>query len=275
MKHFFMLLAITFMLVSCKNDTKSKSETHQQTSKKQQKPMLKSNAKGIAIIKDVVEKVGGKKYETATVTYNFRGDTYQIERNCGEFEFKRTAKTEKGQTVVNQLNNAGFKQFIDKREQTLADSTASSLENTLNSINYFVEIPFGLNAKAVHKKYLGEESIDGKDYTKIKVAFAEEGGGEDYQDEYMYWIDPKENTISYLAYSFQNNGGGGLRLRKAYNPRTVNGIRFVDYENYAPKKGVSIKLENLVKALQNDKLKKVSDIEISNISVKIRDRNCG
>lgn len=278
MKYFLTLLTLGFLFVSCKNDSKkqveTKPKTKSETTKKQHKPSFESNAEGKAIIKETVKAAGGKKYETATITYDFRDEAYKIERNCGEFEFKHTTKNDKGQTVVDRLDNTGFTRFVDKRQKNLADTTANNLRNSLNSVNYFVELPFGLNANAVHKKYLGDEEINGETYSKIKVAFSQEGGGEDHEDIYMYWIDPKQKTIAYFAYSFEVNGGG-MRFRKAHNPRTVGGIRFVDYENYAPKEKGSVAIEDVGKAFENDKLKKVSDVEINNVKVSIRDRNCG
>ena len=67
----------------------------------------------------------------------------------------------------------------------------------------------------------------------MKVGFSEDGGGRDFDDEYVYWFKTSDFSLDYLAYNFQVDGGGA-RFRKAYNPRRVGGIRFVDYLNMKP-----------------------------------------
>ena len=67
----------------------------------------------------------------------------------------------------------------------------------------------------------------------LKVTFKEEGGGEDFQDEYRYWINQKNHEIDYLAYNYLTDGGG-TRFRRAINKRKIVGIFFQDYVNYKP-----------------------------------------
>ena len=75
--------------------------------------------------------------------------------------------------------------------------------------------------------------------------------------------------LDYLAYSYRVNGGG-MRFREATNERVVNGVRFVDYNNYKAK-NASTKLENLDKAFENSELKKLSEINLENVQVKLID----
>src|SRR5690606_31342387 len=121
----------------------------------------------------------------------------------------------------------GFVRFINEVRIALPDSTASKYANSINSVHYFVQLPYGLNDPAVKKKMMGEAEIDDEKYYEIQITFDEEGGGKDYEDIYMYWINKRNFTIDYLAYKFFTDKGG-IRFRKAYNPRTVNGLRFVD-----------------------------------------------
>ncbi|MDX1278846.1 DUF6503 family protein, partial [Oceanihabitans sediminis] len=125
-----------------------------------------------------------------------------------------------------------------------------------------------LNDPAVNKKYLGEVSIKEKNYHKVQVTFNEEGGGEDHDDVFVYWVNTETFTVDYLAYSFKEYTGDlGLRFREAYNSRTVNGLRFVDYNNFKTE-DKSLQLFDLDKVFENDKLKLLSKIELKNISVK-------
>ncbi|MBT8297170.1 MAG: deoxyribose-phosphate aldolase, partial [Maribacter sp.] len=82
---------------------------------------------------------------------------------------------------------------------------------------------------------------------------------------YLYWFNTKSFKPDYLAYEFHVNDGG-LRFREAFNERTVNGIRFVDYINYKPideNQSIDV-IESL---FQQGKLEVLSKIELKNISV--------
>ena len=140
----------------------------------------------------------------------------------------------------------------------------------INSVQYFASLPYGLNDVAVNKELLAEEKIKGKIYYKIRVIFNKEGGGEDYEDVFVYWIDKKSFKLSYLAYSYNEEDGIGMRFREAYNERYIDGIRFVDYYNLKPKKkAVSInKIDSLFELKKLDLLSKIEldSIEVSSIN---------
>ncbi len=97
---------------------------------------------------------------------------------------------------------------------------------SVNSVHYCSVLPYGLNDAAVQKKLLEETSINQKPYYKVQISFAEDGGGEDFDDVFIYWIDKKTFKVDYLAYSFHENDGG-MRFREATNERFVNGIRLL------------------------------------------------
>ena len=132
-------------------------------------------------------------------------------------------------------------------------------------MHYFSVLPFGLNDAAVKKKLLTESSIHSTKYYKVQISFSEDGGGEDFEDVFVYWIHKENFTIAYMAYSFHVNEGG-VRFRAAKNERIINGIRFVDYDNYQPKNALYT-LENLDKAFENGELEKISEINLETIQV--------
>ena len=98
---------------------------------------------------------------------------------------------------------------------------------------YFFQLPYLLNDLAVKKIDQGIKQIKGENYYQIKVSFQIENGGEDFEDEYLYWIDVNTFEIDYLAYNYITDGGG-VRFRSAINKRRVNGLLVQDYINYAP-----------------------------------------
>ena len=112
---------------------------------------------------------------------------------------------------------------------------------------------------------MGETNIQGQPYHKLEVTFAQEGGGTDYEDVYLYWIHPQTYTLDYLAYSFHTDEGG-LRFRKSYEPQVIGGIRFQNYINYEPLRQETPLLD-LDKLFAAGKLKELSRIELKNIQV--------
>ena len=126
-------------------------------------------------------------------------------------------------------------------------------------------MPFGLNNQAVQKKLIGEDSVNNKHYYEIKITFKEEGGGTDFDDVFVYWINKEDFTVDYLAYSYAVNGGG-VRFREAYNPRVIKGMRFADYNNYKSD-NEDVKLSELNNLFTNGDLKLLSKIETENVQV--------
>ena len=70
----------------------------------------------------------------------------------------------------------------------------------------------------------------------------------------------------YLAYLYYTDGGG-LRFRKAYNPRKVNGILFQDYVNYKPRED-SATISEIEALYKQNALEELSRIELTNITVR-------
>ena len=211
-----------------------------------------------------IETHGGKAYEQAHFTFDFRDRSYVYKREGGLYEYRRLFTDSTGQHYVDILNNSGFTRLINGDTAKLTAERAQAYASSVNSVIYFALLPFGLNDAAVQKEYLGEAVIADEPYHKVKVTFELEGGGEDYEDEFVYWFHQEANTLDYLAYSFQENGGG-FRFRKAYNPRTVGGIRWQDYINYKPDSLNSVQLEQLDELFKAGNLEEVSTIELENI----------
>ena len=130
---------------------------------------------------------------------------------------------------------------------------------------YFFQLPKPLQDSSVIKVLMSSIEINGYAYWTIKVTFKEEGGGEDYQDEYRYWINQNNYEIDFLAYNYQSDGGG-TRFRRAINKRKINGMFFQDYENYKPFQ-IFEQLDNLPKLFEQGNLELISLIENKNIIV--------
>jgi hypothetical protein len=242
---FFPIIGILILLISCDQE-KNKLSAQQ-------------------IIDKTIENAGGEKYENSKIEFKFREANYSSFRKGGEFELTRQFKDSLGE-IKDVLSNAGFKRFINNEEISLPDSTKTKYSNSVNSVHYFIQLPYGLNASAVKKELIGESVVKDEKYYKIKVTFAEEGGGDDHDDIYMYWINKNEFTVDYFAYKFYT-GKGGIRFREAYNPRIVEGLRFVDYKNYKVEPWETVDLKDLDNLFETGKLELLSNIETENIKV--------
>ncbi|WP_047546868.1 DUF6503 family protein [Psychroserpens sp. Hel_I_66] len=250
MRYLF-FIALSFFLLNCKNDVKQDVSEENETAQH--------------IIDKSIEVSGGEVIYNSKIEFDFRDVNYKAIRNDGTFSLTRI--TVDGNTrIVDSLSNDGFDRKVNDEIIEIPDSMALKYSASVNSVHYFSMLPFGLNDEAVQKELLPPVTINDKDYQTIKVTFKEDGGGEDFEDVFFYWIDKKTNKLAYLAYSFAEEDGMGLRFREAFNERFVNGVRFVDYNNYKPM-DKSIKLTDLPEYFNDDKLELLSKIELKNISV--------
>ncbi len=218
-------------------------------------------------VQDIVDKSievsGGNLNSLCNISFALRDVRYELENSKGKRVLKRISK--KDSTVfLDVLKHSGFQRYINGIPVNVADSMATKYSNSINSVHYFAYLPYGLNDPAVNKKLLGETQIGDRQYYKVEVTFDEKDGGEDFDDVYLYWFDKETFKPDYLAYEFHVDGGG-TRFREAFNERIINGIRFVDYNNYKAADNISVyELEALFKT---EELELLSRIRLENIEV--------
>ena len=219
------------------------------------------------IVNKAIKNAGGERYKNAEIDFVFRNKEYKSRREGGKFSLERKLTDSTGKKIHDVLNNKGFQRFVNDSLVEVKDSLKVVYGNSVNSVHYFVQLPYGLNAEAANKELIGKDSISGREYYEVKVTFAQNGGGTDHEDEYMYWIDTRNFEVDYLAYSFEINEGG-LRFRKAFNHRIIEGIRFVDYENYKYE-DLSTPLDELDDLFEKRELELLSIIETKDVNVKL------
>lgn len=216
------------------------------------------------IIDKSIEVSGGNLYASCNISFTLRDVRYELENNTGRKILKRIINND-STTILDILKHNGFERTINGNPVIVADSMAVKYSNSINSVHYFAYLPYGLNDPAVNKKLLGETQLGDRQYYKVEVTFDEEGGGEDFDDIYIYWFNKETFKPDYLAYEF-NVDGGGTRFREAFNERIINGIRFVDYNNYKASKNISVyELEALFKTKELELLStiRLEDIEVN------------
>lgn len=215
------------------------------------------------IIDKTIAVHGGEIYNNVLIKFDFRGRSYSARKSNRKFTYTREFEDSLGR-VKDVLNNDGFTRYINNQPVELPDEWSTKYSNSINGVIYFALLPYPLNDSAVNKEFLGEDSIKGIPYYKIRVTFSKKGGGADYNDNFIYWIHKENFTMDYFAYDYETDGGGS-RFREAVNPQYVGGILFQDYNNYEPLEEIT--LEKYNELYENGKLKEVSVINLENIQV--------
>ncbi|WP_431135503.1 DUF6503 family protein [Psychroserpens mesophilus] len=243
-----LLIVVSFFILNCKNEKAEKLSA-------------------AFIVNESMKVSGSDKVASSTIGFNFRNKYYYADRKNGKFLLKRLTIEADKDSIFDVLTNDAFERYINDNEAVFVeDSMKTKYAASVNSVHYFSVLPYGLNDKAVNKARLQDVLIKGQMYYTIKVTFDQEGGGEDYEDVFLYWVQQDTYKVDYLAYSYNEVDGKGFRFREAYNERYINDIRFVDYNNYKPDEA-SVALSDLPELFENGQLKLLSKIELENISV--------
>ncbi|MEQ9468231.1 MAG: DUF6503 family protein [Ekhidna sp.] len=223
-----------------------------------------------SIVDKAIEFSGTEQLRNAQASFNFRNITYKYIMEDGRFIYSRTQIDTLGNEVKDVLSNDGLFRYINEEISNISEEKRAAYTSSVNSVIYFAFLPLWLNDEAVNKTFLGEVSLEGKDYYKIKVTFDADGGGEDYEDVFIYWFDTEDYSMDYLAYSYnEEDEGTGMRFRVAYNPREINGVIIQDYRNLKPKVKGSVPLEEIDQAFVDGKLEELSLIELEDVVISI------
>ncbi|MEX2402206.1 MAG: DUF6503 family protein, partial [Rhodothermales bacterium] len=220
-----------------------------------------------AVIRQAVAAHGGEHIDQVAIEFDFREYHYTIELDGGRFEYVRERPDSIGY-IRDVINNDGFYREVDGERVPLPEDVAASYYSSLNSVAYFMLLPFKLTDEAAQSAYLAETEVNGEPYHEIEVTFRPDGGGRDYQDRFVYWIHRDRHTMDYLAYDYVTDDTG-TRFREAFNVRTIGGIRFQDYYNYTSSviDSPGDPIEDLDEELEAGTLELVSVIEKNNITV--------
>lgn len=217
------------------------------------------------IVDRAIEAHGGSAFSSSKIEFDFRNIHYSILKTPDRFEYIREFTDSTG-NVIDLLNNDGFVRTVNGAKiDTLSEEWIGKYSRSVNSVAYFAFLPYGLNDPSVFKKSLGETEINGEKYDLIKVTFAEEGGGDDFDDEFLYWIGTEDSIVDFMAYSYHTDGGG-VRMREVSGVNEVGGIRFQNYLNLKPA-DESEPVEKMQKLYESGDLELLSEINLENIRV--------
>ncbi len=221
--------------------------------------------KGQEVIDQAIIAHGQHLFENATLSFLFRDRQYSARRSDAEYIYTRSFKD--GSALIEDIliNSTDFSRKKNGISIEIEKEWAEKFSRSINSVLYFFQLPYLLNDPAVKKIDQGIRQIKGANYYQIKVSFQIENGGEDFEDEYLYWIDVNTFEVDYLAYNYITDGGG-VRFRSAINKRRVNGLLIQDYINYAPL-NKKISLSSLITEFEKGALIERSRIINSDIAL--------
>lgn len=234
-----------------------------ENSSKDGSSQVDTRSRSEVIIDSAIHFHGGEKYHSSEIAFGFRNKMYKVDRSANTFTYSSQFADSLG-NHHRELTNDGFTESINNARISLSAKDSMAFAESLNSVVYFALLPSFLHDDAVNSSLDGEDEIAGKEYYRIKVSFNEEGGGEDFDDIYLYWFDKTDFSMDYLAYSFHVNKGGS-RFRAATNSRRVNGVLFQDYENLKGPGPDS--LDHIFNMYKSGQLPVLSQIELNRLSV--------
>ena len=200
-------------------------------------PGPSGDAEALALIRAAQEAHGSDVLEGATLHFTFRGDAFTARRDGGRFRYARTTRDERGREVVDILDNDGLSRTVGGEPVEVPEGEIGSTTTAVNSVVYFATLPAPLSDAAVQARALGRDSVAGAPYDRLEVTFAQEGGGNDWEDRYIYWLHPERRTLDYIAYSYALADGAsgandtGHRFRRVTATGDASGFRTQDYAN--------------------------------------------
>lgn len=216
------------------------------------------------VLKKAIERHGFEPGQEFEVQFDFRNNHYNARISEKGDVYKRVLR--KGNDVIEDIiTHETYSRRVNHEEIDLRnDNLWYSYSADTRSVIYFALLPYGLNKEAMNIQLMPCIELEGQPYFKVEIIYGKNGGGKDFEDVFVYWVHQTNYTIDYLAYSFNINGGG-VRFRKAYNQREVDGIRFQDYVNYTIDKDYPA--HELDYAYQTNQLREISRINLENIKV--------
>ncbi|MEO9477823.1 MAG: DUF6503 family protein [Cyclobacteriaceae bacterium] len=211
---------------------------------------------------------GMNRLQGKSVSFDFRDKTYEVIRNGQRVIYSRMFRTDSSEVKDVLVNSTDFCRLEDGDTVSLTEEWKKRYGASVNSVLYFFQVPLVLNDPAAKKRYLGKTMIGSEQYYAINVRFQEQNGGEDHDDEFMYWINTETLLVDFFAYSYSTEGGG-VRFREATERVDRSGMKFQNYINYKVELGT--KLTDIPALYDKGGLEKLSLIE--NEKILVRDLN--
>lgn len=217
------------------------------------------------VIDRAVAAHGMTDFDSVGITFVFREREYEIRTEGERYTYGRQFRDSLGNDVSDRLDNDGLRRYVNDSLVRLTAKDSTAFAGSVNSVRYFVMLPYALGDPAVNTRLLDLVQIDAREYQRVEVTFDEAGGGQDFDDVYHYFFDKQTGEMDYLAYTFAVEGGG-IRFREAINKRRVEGVLLQDYINYGLD-GHDHSIDSVVALYRTGRLPELSRIENTRVTV--------
>ncbi|MFY0601579.1 MAG: hypothetical protein JXR03_18025 [Cyclobacteriaceae bacterium] len=107
--------------------------------------------------------------------------------------------------------------------EAMLDQKVVGTSAFLRKANYFwFTMMYKLNNPGTVHEYIGEETISGTSYHKVKVSFEAEKTGKEQNDAYMLYINQDTNLVDLFYFSLPAMGVNDIALKMEVNYEEIN-----------------------------------------------------
>lgn len=211
---------------------------------------------------DLVLHYGGEKYYNSTISYTVNNFKYEVDRDGYRVGLSLIESNREGDQLKSILENGILSEYLNDSLRN-TDSDNYLKKSHLSNFTYSNSIPFVLTSNDMEIDSVGfiTKGTNKYQFIKVKTKFVRDI---DINEFYLY-IDPTTKDIMYVSQKFVTESKVP-RIKRYYNHRTINGIRFADYTQFVAKED-TIDTPDLIKYFNAETLKPFSEIKFEDIEV--------
>lgn len=220
---------------------------------------------GEALLRQARKAHGADRLEHATVEFALDGARFRVERDGERFAYARTWADRSGLVFRDVLTAEGLERTIDGRAVGLGEAARREAATALRAAVYLALLPFSLDGAAEEALVLTPDTLSGQAYERVALPLDRAAPGLDERGRLVLWIHPERHTVDYLAYRYAADGGGA-RFRAAYEPRTVEGVRFANHYEFSGDL-LEVPVEGLGQFYERGELNFLGRVELDSVRV--------
>jgi len=218
------------------------------------------------LLENTINAHGGNLYKNSIISFKFKSFNYTLKRDDNDYEYQMI-REEKDVLKEAKTFNGGFEYFEDGEQKELSARLSSMFTNRINSMAYWIYIPYEFSTNDAIKEYIGKDVLRGNEYHKLKITYRQFEGLPEDDRIYILWIDTKKFEIDFVAVGNLNDTNG-KKFYAAGNKRKIKGMLFSDYEMYNTKtKSKEINFEDLGTSYNIGAMLRDNIVTYENISV--------
>lgn len=215
---------------------------------------------------ELVQHYAGEKYYHSDITYQVNNFEYHIQRDEYRVILSLIETNKKNDKLRSVLENGIMREYLN--DSLVSNEVDNYLKRShLSNFTYSNSIPHVLTANDMEFNSKGFITRANKQYQvfKAQTKFVQDI---DINEFYLY-VDPITKDIMFISQKFVTESKIP-RIKRFYNHRTINGIRFADYTQFVARED-TIDTQDLINNFNAKILRSFSDIKFENIKVTYND----